>query len=927
MLALIVALPFILVWLPSLGIKISRQHCALLSFIIPASLFAWLVWQAPSILNQEFHWYYQEWIPALGLNLSFRLDGLSWLFACLITGIGSLVVLYASKYLSQEDPMARFYAYLLLFMGAMLGLVLSNNLLLMVFFWELTSLSSFLLIGYWSKQSDARRGARMALTVTGGGGLALLAGVVILGQIAGSYELDQVMQQAKLIKGHSLYPLLLALILIGAFSKSAQFPFHFWLPHAMSAPTPVSAYLHSATMVKAGVFLLARLYPALAGTDLWFFWVSTTGLATLLLGALVAFYKTDLKGLLAYSTISHLGLITLLFGLNSPLAPVVAIFHLLNHAIFKAALFMTAGIVDHETGTRDLSRLRGLRLAMPITALLGLMASAAMAGLPLFNGFLSKEMLLAESLEQSVWGHVSWLIPILVTLAAGLSIAYSLRFAWMFFGPVNSELEHKPHDPPLAMWAPVAFLVAMAVITGIAPGHTAEPLVQSASFAILNGNPPGFYLSLWHGFNLPLLMSVLAIGLGTGYFMLRQSLWALWQRLPPLNAKKVFELLIHDLLIIGARKLHQQVENHSLQRYLSLMLLATFGISLYYLWQIEGLTISNLQAITPPLAAVSALMIACALAVVVTHHQRFTALLFLGAVGLGMAMFFNYFSAPDLALTQISVELVSVILMMLVLFLLPATSPKESNHWRISHNAFISILAGLTIGTLCFLVMLTPGGSSLTDFTLAQAKPGGGGTNVVNVILVDFRGFDTFGEITVMAIAAVGIYGMLDGMKLYNPNKHNKAGWSVDSHPMVLSVITMPLLPMALMVSAYIFLRGHNMPGGGFIAGLVTAIALILQYLANGLNWSNQRMNWEHHYLLAVGLMLAIATGLAPLAFGLPFLTSWFDYFHLPLIGEIELASAMLFDTGVYITVVSATLLILANLGKLKPLEATRGAN
>ncbi|MBD3641178.1 MAG: monovalent cation/H+ antiporter subunit A, partial [Marinobacter sp.] len=343
--------------------------------------------------------FHQEWLPALGISLSFRLDGLALLFALLILIIGLLIILYARYYLKPKENIAKFYALLLCFKGSMLGIVMSSNLLLMLIFWELTSLVSFLLISYWTHKQDARRGARMALAVTGGGGLALLAGILIIGNIVGSFELDDVLAAGDQIKAHAMYPVALTLVLLGAFTKSAQFPFHFWLPHAMQAPTPVSAYLHSATMVKAGVFLMARLYPALAGTEQWFYMVSFTGMATLLLGAYVAMFKHDLKGLLAYSTVSHLGLITLLFGMGTQLAAVAAVFHVINHATFKASLFMAAGIIDHETGTRDMRRINGLWRYMPHTATLAMVAASSMAGVPLLNGFLSKEMFFAESLE------------------------------------------------------------------------------------------------------------------------------------------------------------------------------------------------------------------------------------------------------------------------------------------------------------------------------------------------------------------------------------------------------------------------------------------------------------------------------------------------------------------------------------------------
>ncbi|MGH8665767.1 MAG: proton-conducting transporter membrane subunit, partial [Burkholderiales bacterium] len=340
-----------------------------------------------------------EWLPQFGLDFRLRMDGFAWLFAFLVTGIGFLVVLYARYYMSPRDPVPRFFSFLLAFMGSMLGVVLSGNLVQLVFFWELTSLFSFLLIGYWHHNAAARDGARMALIITSAGGLCLLVGVLLLGRIVGSYDLDQVLAAGDVIRASPLYLPALILVVLGGLTKSAQFPFHFWLPHAMAAPTPVSAFLHSAAMVKLGVFLLARLWPVLSGTDAWIWIVGTAGLVTFVYGAYVAIFQHDLKGLLAYSTISHLGLITVLLGLNSPFATVAAIFHMVNHATFKASLFMGAGIIDHEAGTRDIRRLSGLIRFLPISGTLSIVAAAAMAGVPLLNGFLSKEMFFAEALD------------------------------------------------------------------------------------------------------------------------------------------------------------------------------------------------------------------------------------------------------------------------------------------------------------------------------------------------------------------------------------------------------------------------------------------------------------------------------------------------------------------------------------------------
>ena len=416
-LALIAALPFLGALLPGLMIRAGRNSCATITFSVTGLALIGLLMNAPAVLRGEVLTEGYTWLPALGLNVNFMLDGLGFLFALLILGIGLLIIAYARFYLSKSDPMGNFYTYLLLFQGAMVGIVLSDNILLLLIFWELTSLSSFLLIGFWRHLPEGRQGARMALTVTGLGGLAMIGGMLILGQIAGSYDIHVILTQGEAIRQSDLYLPALLLILLGAFTKSAQFPFHFWLPHAMAAPTPVSAYLHSATMVKAGLFLMARLWPVLSGTPEWTMLVAGAGLITMVLGAVIALFKDDLKALLAFSTVSHLGLITFLLGLGTDYAAIGAVFHIINHATFKAALFMTAGIVDHEAGTRNIRLLGGLRKLMPITFAIGTVAALSMAGIPLFNGFLSKEMMLEAAHDSGTW------VAVAATLGDGVRVA------------------------------------------------------------------------------------------------------------------------------------------------------------------------------------------------------------------------------------------------------------------------------------------------------------------------------------------------------------------------------------------------------------------------------------------------------------------------------------------------------------------------
>lgn len=874
-----------------------------------------------SVFNGAAQEFRLPWIPEAGIELALRMDGLAALFILLILGIGLLVILYAHYYLAGKEASGRFYGLLLLFMGAMVGVVVSDHLLMLLVFWELTSLSSFLLIGFRHDTLAARRGAGMALTVTGAGGLALLAGFLLLGEIGGTYRISVLLGAGDQIRAHALYPPALLLILVGAFTKSAQFPFHFWLPHAMAAPTPVSAYLHSATMVKAGVFLLARLYPALAGTDLWFFTVGTTGLLTLLFGAYTALFMHDLKGLLAYSTISHLGLIVLLLGIDTPLAVVAGVFHLINHATFKASLFMAAGIIDHETGTRDMRRINGLWHYMPHTGALAMVASAAMAGVPLLNGFLSKEMFFAETLHLYALGPWSGLVPAAATLAGICSVAYSARFIHdVFFNgePVNLP-KYPPHEPPLFMRLPVAILVVQCLVVGIWPNLTVAPFLALAAGAVVGGPLPLYDLAIWHGFNRPLVMSLIALAGGLVLYSRRHTLFAVHERFwPTVDAHVLFGATL-ETLVAAARRLTCALENGSLQRG-AVMLLAAALLAVALPLALAGDALTGplpTTSLDAPTLAGAVLMMLAAVLTVIWHRRRYSALIALSVVGLTTALAFVRFSAPDLALTQLAVEVVTILLFLLALFFLPQTSSPLSTPLRRGRDLLLALGFGGCAGLLTWGLLTRPY-ETISGYFLANSLPRGGGANVVNVILVDFRGFDTLGEITVLALAAVGIYALLDNFCLEGEDQTlGLQPWAFERHPLILSRITRVFLPLALLVAIHLFLRGHQAPGGGFIAGLVTAVSLILQYMANGIAWTRQRWQPRYHRMIAWGVLLATATGLGSWLLGRPFLTSAFGHVGLPLIGEIELATAMLFDLGVLLAVVGVVMLILANLGNL----------
>lgn len=909
-----------------LGVR-SRVGTSAASVLIIAVSLGLLVAQAPAVLDGQAVTQSWPWVPELGLTLAFRLDGLSLLFAGLITGIGLLIAVYGHFYLSPTDSVGKFYTLMMLFMAAMLGVVLSDNLLLLVVFWELTSVSSFLLVGYWGHLAAARAGARQALAVTGGGGLAMLGGFVLLGQIAGTYDISAMAGRAAEIQSHPQFVPALLLILLGAFTKSAQFPFHFWLPDAMAAPTPVSAYLHSATMVKAGVFLLMRLSPVLAGS-VWFESIVTgIGLVTVLFAAFIAVFKHDLKGLLAYSTVSHLGLITFLVGLGSPLAAVAAVFHVLNHAMFKAALFMVAGIVDHETQSRDMRQLAGLWRFMPWMALLSAVAAAAMAGVPFTNGFVSKEMAFTEAVSGTA-GVWAWVVPAVVTLAGAFSVAYSLRLVHdtYFNGNLGDVPNPHPHEPPVGMKAPTALLGMLCVAVGLFPSAIAGPLVHAAATAMAGQTLPEYHLTLWHGFNQALLMSAVALVGGVCVYLVLASGGRLHRSVSEdwfgrFTGRQLFESTIDRLFATSAR-VTLWLDNGSLQRYLAWMLGAAILLAAWPLLG-SGLGTGSRPTIAANPLAVVVWLVLCAacLALVLTHHQRLLAVVLVGVVGLVTALVFVGFSAPDLALTQLSVEVVSTVLLLMGLALLPPQSPKESSGRRRLRDGCLAVAAGAGVAWLAWLVLTRPQ-DSIAWYFLENALPKGGGTNVVNVILVDFRGYDTFGEITVLAIAALGVYALMEGMRIRRPGTDGGGrAWTFADQPLLLKAAAGVVLPLALVFTLHIFMRGHNLPGGGFIAGLVTAVALVLQYMALGQAqaewWLHAQSGMRFVRWIGSGLAVAGLTGMAAWLWGRPFLTSAHVHPHVPLLGELPLASAALFDVGVYLTVVGATLLTLSVLGSV----------
>jgi multicomponent K+:H+ antiporter subunit A len=954
-LLLIIALPFVAAFAAVLLPSDSRTRATWLAGATTLACLALTISLYPAISSGYTVYHRIEWIPSLGLDFTLRMDGFAWIFTLLVSGIGFLVVVYTRYYISAEDAVRRFYLFFLAFTGSMLGIVLSGNLILLVVFWELTSIFSFLLIGYWHHNPAARDGARMALTITGIGGLALLAGVLIIGHIVGSYDLDAVLASGDAIRAHELYVPALLLILLATLTKSAQFPFHFWLPNAMAAPTPVSAFLHSATLVKAGVFLMARLWPVLSGTPEWFMIVGLAGMASLVLGAYLAMFQQDLKGLLAYSTISHLGLITLLLSLGSPLGLVAAIFHMLNHATFKASLFMAAGIIDHEAGTRDLRRLSGLFRYMPITGTLAMVASAAMAGVPLLNGFLSKEMFFAEAVETHADSWLDTIAPYAAVLGSALAVTYSIRLIHsIFLGAPPESFPREPHEPPFWMRFPVMFLVIACLVVGIIPGLTIGPFLNVAVSSVLGAATPEYSLAVWHGFTVPLAMSVIALVggallyFGAGDYLERAERPPLIGRI---DGYRIFERIMVAISWRGARSVEGFFGTRRLQPQMRLLAGAAIVAAAVPLIA-AGLGFGGYGDTTADLAFAGLWAVGMVCAIAAAHQAKFhrlAALALLGGTGLVTCVTFVWLSAPDLAATQLVVEIVTTVLILLGLRWLPKRSQTlvEPDGWqprlRRIRDLSIAVVAGVGMMAISYAVMTRAPPDTIADFFVEKAYVEGGGRNIVNVILVDFRGFDTLGEITVLGIVALTVFALLRRFRpaadsIERPEQQRiqrsydeaepdrQAGATAAEYLLVPSVIMQWMFPVVIVLAAYLLLRGHDAPGGGFAAGVTMAAGFILQYMAAGTVWVEDRLRILPVVWIGVGLLLAALAGTVSLLLGDPFLTSYFRYVELPLIGKVPLASATVFDLGVFGLVVGATVLMLIALAhqSIRRLRAAR---
>ncbi|MGY0694311.1 Na+/H+ antiporter subunit A [Virgibacillus sp. FSP13] len=763
-----VIIPLILAcFVPLLSKMKEKIHTGIFVFFIPFIIFLYFIQFIGSDFSPIAKTY--KWIPSLGINLNFYLDGLSLLFVLLISGIGALVVLYSIYYLDKTERLGHFYVYLLMFMAAMLGVVLSDNVFVLYTFWELTSISSFLLIGYWHFNERSRYGALKSMLITIFGGLSMFGGFVLLSVVTGTTSIQSMIEQKDVILNSTYLPLILGFILLGAFTKSAQFPFHIWLPDAMEAPTPVSAYLHSATMVKAGLFLVARFSPIFSSYEWFFIIVSLAGIVTLCWGSYMAVRQTDLKAILAFSTISQLGMIMAMLGFGTKIAVFAAVFHILNHATFKGSLFMVAGIVDHETGTRDIRKLGGLVTFMPITATLALFGTFSMAGIPLpfLNGFYSKELFFESSLDlegATTFARVlAQVIPYLAVFGSIFTFVYSI---YLLFGTFAGKkhldlLPKKPHEAPIGMLLSPFILVLGVVLIGLFPNFVNGTFLAHAAEAI-KGAEINQDIGFWHGFNTPFKMTLIVVGVGLLLVLTRKK-WAGAYRVLPgkLSLNKLYDYILNKLDVVS-QKVTQSYMTGSLRLYVAIILGVTLVATFIVMLVTDGfnLQFDNLADVTAIEVSVVAIMIVAALATILAKNNV-SAILILGVVGYGVAILFVLYRAPDLALTQLVIETVTVVLFLLCFRHMPQLRKRNET----SRTKIVNIVISVGFGALMTLIGISAHSSkwfeSISNYFIETSLKLGGGHNIVNVILVDMRGFDTLFEITVLGIAALAIYSLI----------------------------------------------------------------------------------------------------------------------------------------------------------------------
>ena len=932
---------------------------------VPGMSFLWLITQYQNVYSDSSATPVVDvdWVPVLDLHLSFRMDQLSWLLCLLVLGVGALVLAYCARYFKSDDAgLGGFGAQLLAFAGAMFGLVTADNLILLFVFWELTTVLSYLLIGYARTRIAARRAALQALIVTTFGGLAMLVGLIMLGESAGTYSLSDVMIKApELVAAtggtRTMLDIGIALILVGAVTKSALFPFHFWLPGAMAAPTPVSAYLHAAAMVKAGIYLIARLAPGFSQTDYWQLMIVTLGLGTMLLGGWRALRQHDLKLILAYGTVSQLGFITLVVGLGSEEAAMAGIALVLAHGLFKASLFLVVGIIDHQSGTRDIRELSGVFKSAPKLGAVALIGTASMAGLPPLAGFIAKEGVFQAFLNSAIYGPagpaIGWTVLIGMVLGSVLTFAYSARFLWGGFAKKAKGMAtvFKPIDW-LFLAAP-ALLAVLTLLYGFFP-QVIEWWIKPYSAQFAAYGPESLHLLLWHGLTPALGSSAIVVVAGLGLFLLRGTVETGQGKVPAVidferGYRQAIVMLDRVAIWVTGR-----TQRGSLFFYLMVILGTAIAAVLSVLLLTEQQWPADLYLIDPtsPFQAIAGVIIIIGAIAAAKANKRFMAVLLVSVTGYGLALIFALQGAPDLALTQMLVETIILVAFVLGMRSLP---PGLLHRQEGSHRA-IRIIIGVVFGATMVVVAIVAMGARIHDpISLSLPKlayVGGGGLNVVNVTLVDIRAWDTFGEISVLAIAATGVASLIfvrgRGQRL--PRAETVETGSVDKLPtaafeatihlakrftaspanpwlvagrtlaperrsIIIEVVTRLLFHSMIVISVYLLLAGHNDTGGGFAGGLVAGLALTIRYLAGGRFELAEATRISAGTLLGLGLAVAALTAIVPLFFGGYIFQSAIFAFELPVFGDVKFVTSTLFDIGVYLVVVGLVIDVLRSLG------------
>lgn len=783
----IILAPFLLAALiPIFYRRLSKKMIGWIVFFVPLSLFIILTTYIPRVSNGEVISNTFEWIPSLGINFSTYIDGLSLIFGLLITGVGTLVVFYSNFYLSKKESLHHFYCYLLLFMGAMLGVVFSDNLMVFYAFWELTSVSSFLLIAFWHHRKASRAGARKSMTITISGGIALLVGFLMLYSMTETMSIREIIANVSEVNDHILFIPALILILIGAFTKSAQFPFHIWLPDAMEAPTPVSAYLHSATMVKAGLYVVARFTPVFGGEMLWFWLVTGIGLLTLFWGSFNAVRQTDLKAILAFSTVSQLGLIMSLLGIGSVAlyfgystesviftsASFAALFHLINHSTFKGALFMMVGIVDHEVGTRDIRRLGGLMSIMPVTFTIALIGCFSMAGLPPFNGFLSKEMFFTAVVNVSELNIFSLsslglFIPIVAWVASIFTFIYCLVIVLRTFtGKIKPDISERVlHEAPFGMLLSPLILVIIVILIFFFPNVIGNYMLKPAMASIYPTFPSAEemtpHIYAWHGFNVELMMTIGVVILGIVLYKLMKYWTKVYNWIPKkftLNA--VYETVITKSETISGNLTNRYMTGNLTNYFVYIYAVFVSVVAGYFIFSdafmwnpLNGSRVDHYELL------LVFIMIFASIALIFVK-SRISIVLLNGVLGYSVAFFFVTFRAPDLALTQLVVESVTTALFLICFKFLPEIKPEKPSAIRRFSKGVISLLVGVTVTIVGLAVVNYDKFESISSY-FEDSYTLAGGKNIVNTILGDFRAFDTMLEVVVLFIAGLGVYSLI----------------------------------------------------------------------------------------------------------------------------------------------------------------------